>query len=181
LRGCEADHSILERNRKGPGGEENDLLRAFSDSNFAEDGDDRRSTTGNIFIFNAVPLPWSSEKKCVALSIAKSDYILANLAAKKIVWQRLFYLKSEVNRKVQPFSSVITSQHFDWSTISPIIEPSTFKSNFITYEKCRHIRKSTFSCTKLKSAGGCSNQKPGRNYQHKKKHWNVLFSCPLFE
>jgi hypothetical protein len=89
-------------------------------------------TTGNIFIFNGVPLPWSSKKKCVTLSIAKSDYISANLAAKKIVWQRLFCLKSEANRKVQTLSSVITSQQFDWSTISPIKEPSTFFKNQIS-------------------------------------------------
>jgi hypothetical protein len=65
------------------------VLQAFSDSDFAGDADDRRSTTGNIFILNNGPVSWRSQKqKCVALSTAESEYIAASMATKEVVWLR---------------------------------------------------------------------------------------------
>jgi hypothetical protein len=65
------------------------VLLAFSDSDFAGDSEDRRSTTGNIFIFNGGPVSWRSQKqKCVALSTAESEYIAASMATKEVVWVR---------------------------------------------------------------------------------------------
>ena len=65
------------------------VLLAFSDSDFAGDADDRRSTTGNIFILNGGPVSWRSQKqKCVALSTAESEYIAASMATKEVVWLR---------------------------------------------------------------------------------------------
>jgi hypothetical protein len=65
------------------------VLLAFSDSDFTGDADDRRSTTGNIFILNGGPVSWRSQKqKCVALSTAESEYIAASMATKEVVWLR---------------------------------------------------------------------------------------------
>lgn len=65
------------------------VLLAFSDFDFSGDADDRRSTTGNIFILNGGPVSWRSQKqKCVTLSTAESEYIAASMATKEVVWLR---------------------------------------------------------------------------------------------
>lgn len=79
------DHGIVYRQVSS----EENVLVAFSDADFAGNIDDRRSTTGNIFIINGGPVAWCSQRqKCVSLSTTEAEYVAASTATKEIIWLR---------------------------------------------------------------------------------------------
>jgi hypothetical protein len=66
--------------RFGPG---HDCLRGYSDSDFADYLNSRRSTKAFIFILNGGQLAWSSGRQpCVTLSSTESEFV----AAKEAIW-----------------------------------------------------------------------------------------------
>ena len=61
----------------------------FSDADWAEDTNDRKSTSGYVFMLSGGAVSWSSKKqKCVALSTAEAEYIVLSSAAQESVWLR---------------------------------------------------------------------------------------------
>ena len=55
-----------------------EMLEAFSDSDYAGDQDDRRSTSGYVFMFSGGAVAWSSKKQpVVSLSTTKAEFIFA--------------------------------------------------------------------------------------------------------
>jgi hypothetical protein len=68
-------------------------LIGFTDSDWAGDRDERKSTGGYIFLFHGAPISWRSKRQsCVALSTAEAEYIAAAETAKKAI-----FLKSMTN------------------------------------------------------------------------------------
>lgn len=64
-------------------------LIGFSDADWAGDQDDRRSTTGNIFLLSGGAVSWLSKKQVtVALSTAEAEYIALSQAAQEGIWLR---------------------------------------------------------------------------------------------
>lgn len=64
-------------------------LVGFSDADMAGDLDDRKSTTGSLFLIGNSPVTWQSQKqKVVALSSCESEYIAATTAACQAIWLR---------------------------------------------------------------------------------------------
>ena len=62
----------------------------FTDSDWAGDCDNRKSTTGYIFFMNGGPVCWKSKlQSCIAQSTAEAEYIAASQAAKEAKWLRL--------------------------------------------------------------------------------------------
>jgi len=62
-------------------------LTGFSDSDYAGDIDDRKSTSGMLFCLGDSPVTWHSNKqKVVALSTCEAEYIAASGAACQGVW-----------------------------------------------------------------------------------------------
>ena len=62
-------------------------LIGFSDADWAGDQDDRRSTTGNVFLLNGGAVSWLSKKQAtVALSTAEAEYIALSQAAQEGIW-----------------------------------------------------------------------------------------------
>ena len=58
--------------------ESNLSLAGFSDSNWASNADDRKSTSGGCFYVGANLVAWMSKKQnSVSLSIAEAEYIAA--------------------------------------------------------------------------------------------------------
>jgi len=48
-----------------------------------------RSTSGNYFFVNGCLVSWASKKqRCVAVSTIESQYVVASLAARELVWLR---------------------------------------------------------------------------------------------
>lgn len=65
------------------------VLTAYSDSDYAACVDSRRSTSGAILMINGGPITWLSRKQgIVATSTTEAEYVDAHEAAKKITWTR---------------------------------------------------------------------------------------------
>jgi len=64
-------------------------LIAYLDSDFAGDIDDRKSTTGCVFIISSRAVSWSSKKQhVVSLSTTEAEYIVVASCACQCVWLR---------------------------------------------------------------------------------------------
>lgn len=67
----------------------NEKLEAYTDSDFAGDLDDRRSTSGYVFMLSTGAVSWSSKKQpVVSLSTTKAEFIAAAYCACQGVWMR---------------------------------------------------------------------------------------------
>ncbi|KAK8934594.1 hypothetical protein KSP39_PZI014788 [Platanthera zijinensis] len=73
-------------------------LRGFTDSDWAGDINDRKSTGGYIFFAGSGPISWSScKQRTVALSTTEAEYMALNSAACEAIW--LLQLKNEIEGK----------------------------------------------------------------------------------
>lgn len=69
-------------------GEKMELV-GFTDSDYAGDQDDRRSTSGFIFMFGTGAVSWSSKKQqIVTLSTTEAEFIAATACACQAIWIR---------------------------------------------------------------------------------------------
>lgn len=81
-------------------GGSNMKLMAFTDNDYAGDLDDRRSTSGFVFMLGSGAVSWSSKKQyVVALSTTEAEYIAAALCACQCVWLRRVLEKIGVEEK----------------------------------------------------------------------------------
>jgi len=66
----------------------------YTDSNFAGDPDDRKSTSGYVFILAGGAITWRARKQpLVAFSTVEAEYIGASDAAKEAIWVRSLYAR----------------------------------------------------------------------------------------
>jgi len=69
------------------GAELKPMLLGYSDSDFAGDSEDRKSTTGVGYFLNGSLVTWASQKqKIVALSSCEAEYVAAAAAACQGIW-----------------------------------------------------------------------------------------------
>lgn len=62
---------------------------AYSDSDFAGDLDDRKSTSGSVFLLAGGAISWSSKKQpVVTLSTTEAEYVAAAACACQCIWLR---------------------------------------------------------------------------------------------
>ena len=62
-------------------------VTGFSDADWGGDLDDRRSTTGNLFLLAGGAVSWLSKKQAVvALSTTEAEYVALSLAAQEATW-----------------------------------------------------------------------------------------------
>jgi transposase InsO family protein len=67
-----------------------ETLLGYSDSDWAGSKDDRKSTSGHIFLFGGGPISWSSKRQSVvATSTTEAEYIAAAHATKEAVWLQM--------------------------------------------------------------------------------------------
>jgi hypothetical protein len=84
-------------------------LQWYSDTDWAEDKIDQRSTGGYLFYINNCLISWSSKKQpTVALSSYEAEYMALAQAAKETIWLRL--LLSEIGHP-QPDGIVISKDN----------------------------------------------------------------------
>ena len=73
------------------GGEDELVVKSYTDASFQTDRDDSRSQSGFVFILNGGAVSWRSSKQdTVADSTTKAEYIAAFEAAKEGVWVKNF-------------------------------------------------------------------------------------------
>ena len=71
--------------KKGGDGE----LFGYTDSDYAGDQNDRKSTLGYIFMVNSSAISWSSKKQLVVtLSTTEAEFIVATSSVCQVVWLR---------------------------------------------------------------------------------------------
>lgn len=64
-------------------------LQVYTDSDYAGDLDDRKSTSGFFFLFGTAAVSWSSKKQpIVSLSTTEAEYIAAASCACQCIWMR---------------------------------------------------------------------------------------------
>jgi hypothetical protein len=82
-------------------------LLGYSNSDWAGDRDDRKSTTGYLFLLGSTPITWRSQKQpCIALSSTEAEYVALSSYAKEATWlQRLLR-----ELKILPVSSRIPTE-----------------------------------------------------------------------
>ncbi|XP_061996598.1 secreted RxLR effector protein 161-like [Rosa rugosa] len=69
-----------------PGAKE---LLAYTYSDYAEDTDDRKSTSGYVFVLSGGAVSWSSRKQLmVTLSTTEAEFVAAASCACQCVWMR---------------------------------------------------------------------------------------------
>jgi hypothetical protein len=74
---------LYKRGRRNAG------LTSYTDSNYAGDLDDRKSTSGFAFIMGSGAISWASKKQpVVSLSTTEAEYIAAALCACQCIWLR---------------------------------------------------------------------------------------------
>jgi len=72
-----------------PKGEESLQLACYSDADYGNDRDDRKSISGVLILLNKAPVVWRSIKQTkVASSTAVAEFVAAALAAKECIWLR---------------------------------------------------------------------------------------------
>jgi hypothetical protein len=65
------------------------VLKAYSDSDWAGDQDDRHSTSGFVSVLSGSAISWLSKKQAsVALSTAEAEYIALSTTTQEVVWLR---------------------------------------------------------------------------------------------
>ena len=65
----------------------------YTDSDFQADRDEKKSTSGYVFVLGGGAISWRSAKqKCIADSTMEAEYVAASEAAKEAVWLRNYLL-----------------------------------------------------------------------------------------
>jgi hypothetical protein len=73
------------------GGEEELIVKGYSDASFQIDTDDSKSQSGFVFYFNGGAVSWKSYKQdIVADSTMEAKYITAREVVKEVVWIKTF-------------------------------------------------------------------------------------------
>ena len=68
--------------------DDNELV-AYSDADWAGDLNDRKSTSGYVFILGGAAISWKSRKQsCVALSTAEAEYMALASTAQEAMWMK---------------------------------------------------------------------------------------------
>jgi transposase InsO family protein len=76
-------------------------LTGFCDADWAGDLDNRRSTTGYLFMIGGVPVSWKSKRQqTVALSTAEAEYMALSDASREATWLRRILLNFDCEQSI---------------------------------------------------------------------------------
>ena len=81
---------------------DNKAMIGYSDADWAGDANDRKSTSGYMFMVSGAPVSWKSKKQtCVALSTAEAEYVALSQATQEVTWLRELF-KDLHNKQTDP-------------------------------------------------------------------------------
>ena len=94
-----------------PNADNDGTMIGYSDTDWAGDMNDRKSTSGYLCMMSGAAVSWKSRKQtCVALSTAEAEYIALASATQEATWMRQL-LEDLQNRQIESYMR-ITSQLF---------------------------------------------------------------------
>jgi hypothetical protein len=80
-------------NKPCPSSAASNPLLGYSDSDFAADLNNRRSTSGFVFLLNGGPISWKSKQQSlVTTSTHDAEYVGLSIASQEVVWLRKLLL-----------------------------------------------------------------------------------------
>ncbi|KAK9747238.1 hypothetical protein QE152_g5434 [Popillia japonica] len=100
------------------------FLEAYSDADWANELDDRRSITGNVIKFQHGAISWSSKKqKTVALSTTEAEYMGLSTTCQEVLWLRM--LAQEIDATAVSEDGEISINHIptDEMTADSLTKP----------------------------------------------------------
>jgi hypothetical protein len=78
-------------------------IKGFIDADFAGDTDDRKSTSGYVFLFGGTAVSWLSKKQgCVAKYTIEAEYIACSTAVSNAVWIKRFVDSLKLDMQDRP-------------------------------------------------------------------------------
>lgn len=118
-------------------GGEPEALKVYSDADFSQCPETRRSVTGYIFRMNKGAISWNSQRQhVVALSTSEAEYMAASDAARHLSWVRDFLF--------DVFYPQMSPTHFhidSTSALSVITEQAIKKRSKHIDRRFHHIRE----------------------------------------
>ena len=94
------------------GGEEELKLIGYSDSDWAGDHADRKSTSGFVFTLNGGQVSYASKKQAiVALSSTEGEYVALSLAVREAIWLRLLLTELGLLTLSDQFAEIHIHKH----------------------------------------------------------------------
>ena len=97
--------------------EGNTKVMAYTDSDFARDIDDRRNTSGYVFLLSSGAISWSSKKQpVVLLSTTEAEYIAAASCACQCIWIQRMLEKLGFNEEIETLI-LCDNKQFHYTTI----------------------------------------------------------------
>ena len=120
------------------------------DSDFGNDTDESKSTTGYLIMMNGGAISWKSKRQSmVATSTCHAEYIAASELAREIVWLRM--LLNEIGFKLK-YPSVVLEDNA--AALQMVFTKSTIERN-------NHIRVRRHYVRECMEFGGCLNKRDG--------------------
>jgi hypothetical protein len=78
-------------------------IKGFTNADFAGDTDDRKSTSGYVFLFGGTTVSWLSKKQgCVAKYTMEAEYIACSTAVINVVWIKCFVDSLKLDMQDRP-------------------------------------------------------------------------------
>jgi hypothetical protein len=103
-------------------------LQGWTDSDYAGDLDDRKSTSGYVFTYGSGPISWSSKKQAiVTLSTTEAEFVAAASCACQAIWLR---------RILDQISNSQSNGIVIWCDNSSSVKLSR---NPVMHGRCKHI------------------------------------------
>eukprot|EP00253_Pinus_taeda_P023981 PITA_23981 len=94
------------------------LLVGFTDSDWAGDPDDRKSTAGYVFTLGSGPITWACKKQAaISLSSAEAEYRAAVEASKEALWLRQILSELALSSSIRLHFGVIIKVPFSFAKI----------------------------------------------------------------
>ena len=86
-------------------------MKGYTDADLAKDVDERKYTSGFIFLLGNLAISWSSKKQtCVALSTMESEFIAFSSTVQEGVWLKRFLDYLKVTSSEEPVTIMSDSQ-----------------------------------------------------------------------
>ncbi|KAK2363323.1 secreted RxLR effector protein [Trifolium repens] len=103
-------------------------LQGWTDSDYAGDLDDRKSTSGYVFTYGSGPISWSSKKQAiVTLSTTEAEFVAAASCACQAIW---------LKRILDQISKNQSNGVVIWCDNSSSVKLS---KNHVMHGRCKHI------------------------------------------
>lgn len=126
-------------------------LSGFTDSDWAGDSQDRKSTMGYVFLLGNSPITWNSKKQpTVALSSTEAEYMSLTESTKEAIWLRRLFKEIGTQQNQDPTPLFGDNQGSINLAHNPIYHGRT-KHIEVLFERKLHQERSLWNISQLQN------------------------------